>query len=440
MIRIVKASDLQDDFFSPRHFVSVGDAVKKIIAGVKEHGDAALADYTKQFDKISLENFLVDNDDAKRAAETLKTEKREVYDALLYARDLIFRFAQKQKECFYDFEAELESGVFTGQKTIPVERAGVYVPAGNFPLFSSVLMTVMPAKASGVSEIILCTPPRRHPDDEKKAYADESILAAAYLCGVEKIFAAGGAQAIAAMAFGTESIPPCDVIAGPGNKFVAEAKKEVYGKVGIDMLAGPTEVFIIADKNANAKWVAADLLAQAEHDVAAQAILATDDENFARNVQAELETQLACLPTKAIAEKSINDFGKIIIAKTLDEACDIANKKAPEHLELALCECDERARLEKKLHNFGSLFAGHGAAEVLGDYAAGLNHTLPTSTSARFTGGLSVRAFLKTVTTLRVDVSKKGFQRSANAARILGEAEGLAGHANAARFRLHSER
>lgn len=436
MIKIIKASELQTDFFAPRDFVSVGESVKKIIADVKQNGDAALAKYAKQFDKVSLEKFLVDETDVKFATEKLQKENAKLYDALLYARDLIFRFAQKQKECFYDFETELESGVFTGQKIIPVERAGVYVPAGNFPLFSSVLMTVMPAKASGVSEIILCTPPRRHPDDEKKAYADENILAAAYLCGVEKIFAAGGAQAIGAMAFGTESIPPCDVIAGPGNKFVAEAKKEVYGKVGIDMLAGPTEVFIIADGNANAKWVASDLLAQAEHDVAAQAILATNDEGFAHAVQTELDAQLKTLATKAIAEKSINDFGKIIIAKTLDEACDIANKKAPEHLELALCECDERTRLEKKLHNFGSLFAGHGAAEVLGDYAAGLNHTLPTSTSARFTGGLSVRAFLKTVTTLRVDVSKKGFQRSANAARILGEAEGLVGHANAARFRI----
>lgn len=436
MIKIIKASELQTDFFTPRDFVSVGESVKKIIADVKQNGDAALAKYAKQFDKVSLEKFLVDETDVKFATEKLQKENAKLYDAILYARDLIFRFAKKQKECFYDFETELESGVFTGQKIIPVERAGVYVPAGNFPLFSSVLMTVMPAKASGVSEIILASPPRLHPRNKKKAYADESILAAAHLCGVQKIFALGGAQAIAAMAFGSESVPACDVIAGPGNKFVAEAKKEVYGKVGIDMLAGPTEVFIIADGNANAKWVASDLLAQAEHDVAAQAILATNDEGFAHAVQTELDAQLKTLATKAIAEKSINDFGKIIITETLDEACDIANKKAPEHLELALEESDERTRLENKLHNFGSLFVGHGAAEVLGDYAAGLNHTLPTSTSARFTGGLSVRAFLKTVTTLRVDTTKAGFKKSAEVANVLGKAEGLVGHANAARFRI----
>ena len=229
------------------------------------------------------------------------------------------------------------------------------------------------------------------------------------------------------MAFGTQSIPKCDVIVGPGNKFVAEAKRLVYGTVGIDMLAGPSEVFIIADKNANAQWVAADLLAQAEHDVVAQPILATTDFDFAKKVQAEIEVQLEDLPTKKIARESIENCGMIIVAKSLEEAAQIANKKSPEHLELALDEGADLEKIKSLVHNYGSLFIGHGAAEVFGDYAAG---------SARFTGGLSVRCFLKTVTTLRTANGKKGVIASANAAGILGDTEGLAGHARAARFRL----
>ena len=261
-------------------------------------------------------------------------------------------------------------------------------------------------------------------------------MAAAYICGATKVFAAGGSQAIAAMAFGTKSIPRADVIVGPGNKFVAEAKKLVYGNAGIDMIAGPTEVFVIADSSAKPEWVAADLLAQAEHDVVAQAVMATPDAELAKKVAEEIERQLELLPTKEIARKSIEAFGRIIITDSVEQALELANKKAPEHLELAMEEGALRDKIQSQARNFGSLFIGHGSAEVFGDYAAGLNHTLPTSGSARFTGGLSVRVFLKTVTTLRTIPGSEGYKQSATAAGYLGDAEGLAAHAKAARLRL----
>lgn len=438
MIKIVEAKDIDKKFFEGRDFADSLEVVKTILADVKNSGDAALREYGAKFDVCSPEKFEIDFSELECAAKKMQAENPALYDSIVYSHDLALRFAKKQRECFSDFEIELEEGLFTGQKNIPVERAGVYVPAGRFPLVSTVIMTVTPAVAAGVNEVVMCTPPRLHPDEKKAAhpYADEKIMAAAYICGAKKIFACGGAQAIAAMALGTQSIPKCDVIVGPGNKFVVEAKRLVYGTVGIDMLAGPSEVFIIADKNANAKWVAADLLAQAEHDIVAQPILATDDFDFAKKVQAEIEIQLENLPTKKTARESIENCGRIIVTSSLEEAAQIANKKAPEHLELALDEGVDLEKIKSLVHNYGSLFIGHGAAEVFGDYAAGLNHTLPTGGSAKFTGGLSVRCFLKTVTTLRTAAGKKGVIASANAAGILGEAEGLAGHARAARLRL----
>ena len=389
----------------------------------------------------------------KAAAEKLEKENHDLYKSLLYSHDLAMEFAVKQRKSFTDFETELRPGLFTGQKTLAVDRAGAYVPAGRFPLLSTVIMTLTPAAAAGVKDVILCTPPRVHPDDKASAekagtgvsgkayiggkpYADEGIMAAAYICGATKVFACGGAQAIAAMAFGTESIPRVDVIVGPGNKFVAEAKKLVYGTVGIDMVAGPTEVFIIADSSANPAWVAADLLAQAEHDIVAQPVLATPDENLAKAVAEEIEKQLASLETKETASASINNCGRIIITDSLEQAAEFANRKAPEHLELAMEDSEARQKIQNLVHNYGSLFIGHTAAEVFGDYAAGLNHTLPTSGSARFTGGLSVRCFLKTVTTLRAKNGSEGAVASAKASGFIGDAEGLAAHARAARIRL----
>ncbi len=453
MIKITKYSDLDDSFFVGRDFGSSIDIVKDVLVDVKNRGDQALSEYGAKFDVSAPAHFEIPQEELKKAAEHMKATNPDLYNSLCYSRDLALRFAKKQAECFTDFETELEPGMFTGQKNIPVDRAGVYVPAGRFPLVSTVVMTVTPAVAAGVKEIILCTPPRVHPDDMEKAqaqgldvpgkpfvggkpYADTNIMAAAYICGVTKAFACGGSQAIGALAFGTQSVPRTDVIVGPGNKFVAEAKKLVYGTVGIDMVAGPTEVFIIADKSANPEWVAADLLAQAEHDVVAQPVMACDSEELAKAIAEQIEIQLEKLPTKETAAQSIKNCGVIILCDNLEQAAEAANRKAPEHLELAMEEGAERDKIEKLVHNYGSLFIGHSSAEVFGDYAAGLNHTLPTSGSARFTGGLSVRVFLKTVTTLRTVPGSKGAVASATAAGHLGDAEGLAAHARAARIRL----
>ena len=420
---------------------------------VQKRGDAALRLYGNKFDVSVPGVFEVPQEELKKAAEKLMLQNRDVYDALVYSHDLALRFAKRQRKSFTDFEEELEPGVFTGQKTIPVDVAGCYVPAGRFPLVSTVIMTVTPAIAAGVKNVIICTPPRVHPDDKDNAekggsgvvgkafvggkpYADEGIMAAAYICGVNHLYAVGGSQAIGAMAYGTNSIPRVDVIVGPGNKFVQIAKKSLYGQVGIDFIAGPTEVMIIADETANPAWVAADLLAQAEHDVVAQPILVTDSEDFAHKVSAEIESQLETLTTKATARQSIDNCGKIILVEKLEDAIEVANRKAPEHLELAMEDGKLRDKIEKNVFNYGSLFIGHYAAEVYGDYAAGLNHTLPTSGSARFTGGLSVRMFLKTVTTLRVKEGKVGTVKSGAAAGYLGDSEGLAGHARAARLRI----
>ena len=453
MIQIQKYKDVEPEFFRGRNFGDSNEVVTSVLEEVQKRGDAALRLYGQKFDVAVPGTFEIPQEELRAAAEKLKIEKRDVYDAIVYSHDLALRFATKQKDSFNDFEEELEPGVITGQRTIPVDRAGCYVPAGRFPLVSTVIMTVTPAVAAGVPEVILCTPPRVHPDDKVEAgktgagipgkafvggkpYADEGIMAAAYICGVNRVFAVGGSQAIGAMAFGTESIPQVDVIVGPGNKYVAAAKKAVFGTVGIDLVAGPTEVMVIADKSADPKWVAADMLAQAEHDIVAQAVLVTDSEDFANKVSEQIEDQLETLTTKAVARQSIDTYGKIIIVDSIEQGIEIANKKAPEHLELAMEEGALRNKIETAVHNYGSLFIGHYSAEVFGDYAAGLNHTLPTSGSAHYTGGLGVRMFLKTVTTLRVKENASGTVKSAAAAGYLGDSEGLAGHARAARLRI----
>ncbi len=452
MIKIEKYTDIDPDFFKGRSFSESNEVVNSVLEEVQKRGDAALRLYGQKFDVAVPANFEVPQEELKAAAEKLKIEKRDVYDAIVYSHDLALRFAKLQKKSFKDFEEELEPGLFTGQKTIPVDTAGCYVPAGRFPLVSTVIMTVTPAVAAGVPNVIMCTPPRVHPDDKVaagktgsgipgkayvggKPYADEGIMAAAYICGVNHLYAVGGSQAIGAMAYGTESLPKVDVIVGPGNKFVAAAKATVFGSVGIDFIAGPTEVMIIADKTANPEWVAADLLAQAEHDIVAQPVLVTDDIDFASKVSESIETQLETLTTKAVARQSIDNCGKIIIVEKIEDAIEIANMKAPEHLELAMDKGSVRDKIEKAVHNYGSLFIGHYSAEVLGDYAAGLNHTLPTSGAAHYTGGLSVRMFIKTVTTLRAEQGKPGTLKSTAAAGYLGDSEGLAGHARAARIR-----
>lgn len=438
-IKLINSSDIPASFYSVRRLTEGLDVVPRILEAVRTAGDSAIREYAAKFDRANPAAFEIPVAVLKAAEQRLKTGNPELYAALCLSRDLALKFAARQRDSFDDFEVELSPGMITGQKTVAVDRAGVYVPAGRFPLLSSVIMCSSPAKAAGVKELFLCTPPMPH---ESQPYADENIMAVASMCGIDRVFAIGGAQAIAAMAYGTESIPSVNVVVGPGNKYVTEAKRLVYGAVGIDFLAGPTEVMIIADNSAHPSWVAADLLAQAEHDPDAQAVLITVSRSLADAVQAEVTALVDSLPADAVARKSFANNSCIIIAKSLAEAADIANRKAPEHLELALDSGADRAALEKAVYNYGSLFVGHRSAEVLGDYAAGLNHTLPTSGSARFTGGLSVRHFLKTVTTLRTaeeacapahDLS--GWAASVNAAEQIALAEGLTGHALAARCR-----
>ncbi len=439
-IKLISSMDLPESFFSVHRLTEGLDVVPRILDSVRTRGDAAVREWGAKFDRANPESFLIPVSSLLEAEQKLKFEDRILYDALCLSRELAMQFAVRQRDSFEDFKIELSPGMITGQRTIAVERAGVYVPAGRFPLFSSVIMGSVPAFAAGVKEVILCTPPSPSPSSAPGAqylpWVDEHIMAAASLCGIDRVYAIGGAQAIAAMAYGTESVPKVNVIVGPGNKYVAAAKKLVFGEVGIDLLAGPTEVMIIADDSANPVWVAADMLAQAEHDPDAQAILLTLSLEFARAVQAEITRLVSTLAEGAAARTSFAANGYIIVVGSYGEAARIANRKASEHLELALDPGSDREVLERSIHNYGSLFVGHRAAEVLGDYTAGLNHTLPTSGSASFTGGLSVRHFLKTVTTLHTrDEKASGWEASIMAAERIATAEGLTGHALAARCR-----
>jgi len=411
-------------------------AVKEIIAAVKAEGDAALRRFASRFDKSSPEKLEVPLSVVLEAKEKMRRGDPQLASAIELAALHIKRFCQKQREQFSDFEYEMEKGVVTGQRVIAVQRAAVYVPAGRFPLFSTVMMGLIPAFCAGVEEAFLASPP------EEDGFPDRKTLAAAGItaeiaAGALRVFAVGGAQAIAAMALGTESIPRVDVIAGPGNKYVAAAKRLLYGEVGIDFIAGPSDVLVISDGFAaaevaqNANLIAADMIAQAEHDPDARARALVPSGEFAKKISEAVEKQLAKLPTAEIARSSLDSGGLIVVYEEKKEAVRIANTIAPEHLELHAAdpEC-----WIPELKNYGSLFLGTLSAEVLGDYSAGINHTLPTSGSARFSGGLSVRHFLKTVTTLRCTQSE-GFEETRKAAEVLANAEGLAGHAYSAALR-----
>jgi len=437
-VKIIKAAEF-DSFWKPnaaRNDDETESAVKEIIAAVRAEGDTAVRRFASRFDKSSPAKLEVPLSVEREAKEEMRRNDPQLYSAIELAASHIKRFSQKQREQFFDFEYEMEKGVFTGQRVIPVQRAAVYVPGGRFPLFSSVLMCLLPAFCAGVEEVLFASPPL------EDGFPDRKILAAAAIsaeiaAGKIRVFAVGGAQAIAALALGTESIPSVDVVAGPGNKYVAAAKRLLFGEVGIDFIAGPSDVLIISDDNAaaelakNAELIAADMLAQAEHDPDARARALVPNMELAEKIAEAVERQLAVLPTAATARASIELGGLIIVYDGKDEAIRIANIVAPEHLELHVIEAESWI---PELKNYGSLFLGALSAEVLGDYSAGLNHTLPTSCSARFTGGLSVRHFLKTVTTLRC-TRDAGFEETRIAAEILAKAEGLAGHANSAALR-----
>ena len=361
--------------------VNVEDIVADIIQNVRKNGDKALLEYNKKFDGAELDTLLVSEAEIREAMQAV--EPRFI-DILRHAAENIRKFHARQVK--NSFIINDEDGIVIGQKVIPVDRAGLYVPGGTAAYPSTVLMDSIPAKIAGCPEVVIVTPP------SASGKINPYILAAAHIAGVDKIFKVGGAQAIAALAYGTESIPKVDKIVGPGNAFVAEAKKQVFGQVSIDMIAGPSEILIVADGKTDPRHAAADLLSQAEHDKLASAVLVTDSMALAEAVQAELEVQIPLLERADIARASIDNNGRIIVADSLDTVIDIANELAPEHLELCV---EHPFDYLDKIRHAGSIFMGRYCPEALGDYYAGPNHTLPTSGTARFSSPLSVDDFVK---------------------------------------------
>ena len=382
MIRTVYRKDISDSEIFDRigGAPDVSATVSEIIADVQARGDAALREYALKFDRAELDSLEVSKEEIDAAC----AEMGEAYIGMLERAAANIRdFHSRQVR--QGFVCNSRDGVFAGQKVIPLEKVGLYVPGGTAAYPSSVLMNGIPAKIAGVDEIIMVTPP-------SGGSIPAQILAAARVAGVDRIFKCGGAQAVAALTYGTESIPAVDKIVGPGNAYVAEAKRQVSGKVGVDMIAGPSEILVIADGNSNPVWVAADLLSQAEHDKRASAVLVTDSVVLAEAVTAEIERQLAVLPRYEIARASVDDHGLIIIVDNIAEAVAMSNRIAPEHLELCV---DDPFGLLDKVRNAGSVFLGRNCPEAVGDYMAGPNHTLPTSGTARFYSPLSVDDFVK---------------------------------------------
>ncbi len=403
--------------------VDVTDIVSGILRDVKCEGDRALYKYAEKFDKVSLSSLEVTPEEIEEAIGLVEPEFLEI---LKEAADNITEYHLRQKQ--EGFEFKRENGVILGQKVIPVRRAGLYVPGGTAAYPSTVLMDTIPAKIAGVKELCITTPPMR---DGK---VNPVILAAAKIAGVDRIFKVGGAQAIGALAFGTETVPKVDKIVGPGNAFVAEAKRQVYGLVSIDMIAGPSEILVIADGSCDPRFVAADLLSQAEHDKLASAVLVTDSRELAEKVRNELEVQLSLLPREEIARASIEGRGKIIIVDSIEQAIEISNEIAPEHLEICV---DNPFDYLDSIENAGSVFLGKNCPEALGDYFSGTNHTLPTSGTAKFSSPLSVDDFVKksaysyyTEEALKSVYSKVAF---------FAEKEGLSAHARSATIRIEGK-
>jgi histidinol dehydrogenase len=413
-MKIINANKLTKRYYEYLELGKIA-VVNQILNEVKKDGDRAIKKYTQKFDNLNLKNILISQKQIKDAYN--QVDPKDIQILKQAAKNIEF-FAKKQFEVFKDFEIK-KNGVILGQKIIPLEKVGCYIPGGRYPLPSSALMNVIPAKIAGVKEIIVCSP-KIHP----------LTIVAADIAGVDKIFNIGGIQAIGAMAHGTKSVPKVNKIVGPGNKFVAAAKKEVYGIVGIDFIAGPSEVLIIADESGNPAFIAADLLAQAEHDLNARCDLLTTSRRIAKEVNSELNIQLAKLSTKEIAKAALKN-GKIVIVKNLAQAIEISNKRAPEHLEV---QVKNVKALISKLTNYGSLFIGNYSAEVFGDYCSGTNHTLPTNGAANYTGGLSVKDFIKVVTYQEMD--KKSCENLGKVASRFADLEGLKAHKNAADIRL----
>ena len=425
MIRIMKYGEVPNEEIFARSMptVNVADTVAEIIRNVRERGDAALREYTEKFDHAKPESLTVTEAEIEDAIAQTEPEFMAVLEK---AAANIRKFHSRQVR--NSFIINDEPGVVMGQKVIPVDRAGVYVPGGTAPLSSTVLMDVIPAKIAGVKEVIVTTPPG--PDGK----INPVILAAAKIAGADLIVKAGGAQAIAALAYGTESVPKVDKIVGPGNAFVAEAKRQVYGVVSIDMIAGPSEILVVADGKSNPAYLAADLLSQAEHDKLASAVLVTDSMKLAKAVSKELEKQLPELERYEIARASIDNNGKIIVADDLKKAIDVANEIAPEHLELCV---DNPFDYLDSIRHAGSVFMGRNCPEALGDYLAGPNHTLPTQGTARFSSPLSVDDFVKK--TQYTYFTRDALARVAEDVDLFARKEGLTAHARSATIRTREE-
>ncbi len=423
MIKIYKWGEVANEEIFARNDVcgNVEEPVKEIIANVRKNGDSALFEYTERFDRAKLDTLLVSCEEIDEAFAAVEPKFIEV---LKEAAENIRIFHEKQLR--EGFSIKTENGAVIGQKITPIEKAGLYVPGGTAAYPSTVLMDSIPAKIAGCRELVMVTPPAA------SGKINPVILAAAKIAGVDKIFKLGGAQAIAALAYGTESVPKVDKIVGPGNAYVAEAKKQVFGAVSIDMIAGPSEILVLADKSANPKNVAADLLSQAEHDKNASAVLVCDSFEFAKAVSAELEIQIPKLLRAEIARVSIDNNGKIIVAEdNLELALDIANEIAPEHLELAV---ENPFDYLDRVKHAGSVFMGHYCPEALGDYFAGPNHTLPTGGSARFSSPLSVDDFVKK--TQFTYYTKEALSQVCDKVAYFAEKEGLTAHAKSATIRF----
>jgi histidinol dehydrogenase len=422
MIDIIKASDKAKVKKIKQRSTEVVDKasgkVKKIAEDVKKTGDRALIRYTKKFDKIALTKNKIQVNE-KDIKDAYKKVNPKIINSLKVAAINISRYAKYQLPC--EWKKKINEGIIVGQVVRPLDSVGCYVPGGNYPLVSSVLMTVVPAKIAGVKEIIVCCPK-----------ITKEILAACDIAGADKVFRVGGAQAIAAMAYGTETIPKVNKIVGPGNVYVTAAKKYVYGDVGIDFLAGPSEIMIIAEK-ANPEFIAADMLAQAEHDVMASAILATPSISLAKKVKQEIEKQIKNLKTKAIAKKSLENFGVIVVVNNIDEAFEFVNEFAPEHLEIMTYD----ENVLSKVRNAGAVFLGDYSPEAAGDYCSGPNHVLPTQGVARFRAGLSVMDFLKMPTFQRL--TKGGLEAIKNAITDIAELEGLDAHSKSIKKRFEND-
>ena len=425
MIRILKSSEVPSNeiFARAENTVNVEQVVADIIANVRKNGDKALFEYCEKFDKAKLSSLLVTQEEIDEAVASVEPR---FLDILRRAAENIRQFHRRQVR--NSFILNDQNGIVIGQKIIPVDRAGLYVPGGTAAYPSTVLMDSIPAKIAGCREVVMVTPPsadgKIHP----------VILAAASIAGIDKIYKLGGAQAIAALAYGTESVPKVDKIVGPGNAFVAEAKKQVFGTVSIDMIAGPSEILIVADGATNPRHAAADLLSQAEHDKLASAVLVTDSMDLALAVQAELERQIPLLARAEIARSSIDHNGKIIVVDSLTEAIETANEIAPEHLELLV---DNPFDYLDRIRHAGSIFMGRNCPEALGDYFAGPNHTLPTSGTARFSSPLSVDDFIKK--TQYTYYTADALAKVAEDVAYFATQEGLTAHAKSAVIRMEDK-